>query len=150
MAVSRRQEIVEALRTRLQAIHIAGGFQTDAGDTVLLGEVPTLGPDDPDTALAMVMGDESVKQQGKSLTYLFPVGIQALAKTTSDEPWVAIEQMLADIIAAIELDDALIVGSIKFAIAAPTTRTLERESGSDTVGAMVIYPVTYSRSWGQA
>lgn len=147
MPTSRRQLILEALQARVSAILLAGGFATDAGATVFLGETPQLGPDDPFEAIALVPDDDSVQDKG----YLFvqlPVAVQALAKADLDAPWETIEAILGDIKAAVELDDKTLGGLLKAPMMRGTTRTLAREPGSTTVGAGVTYICSYVEQWG--
>lgn len=145
---STRQTFLETIRTRLQAIRVTSGYLTDAGETVFLGETPNLGPDDPDTALAIVPGDAVVtKTQGKKRYMLLPVEIQVVTKVDRDEPWIAVEQALADVQTAIEQDDVLIHGyeqSLSYA----SERVLPREEGMTTTGAGITYALTWCQAWG--
>lgn len=146
---SRRQTLLELIRTRLQGIHVNDGFFTDAGATVFLGEKPELGENDADVAIAVLVGDESGRRQGKAIFVELPIEIQALAKADLDEPWVASEQLLSDIQRAIEVEDELMHANDKRAIEIGPTRTLPREAGSSTVGLGVTYIVKFGRAWGQ-
>jgi hypothetical protein len=146
---TRRQLILEALKARVEAIRIAAGFATDAGLSVFLGERPALGPDDPETAIAIVAFDDVVRAQGNKLFMAIPVGICAIAKADLDAPWVAIEAVLGDIKTAIELSDRTLGDLLRANFERGSTRTLDRETGSTTVGAMVTYELQYSETWGR-
>src|SRR5574341_1196761 len=126
---SRRQQILEAFLTLVQVIRTANGFATDAGLTVFLGETPTLGPDDPDTAIAIVVGEEAPTYQGENVFIALPVGIQALAKPDLDQPWLAAEAVLGDIKKAVELADRTLGGLVRRHIQRDVTRTMERRTG---------------------
>ena len=93
---SRRSLILEALQARLQVIEVANDFLTDAGQHVYLGDTPALGPDDEDAAIAIVVGDEIPRYQGVNLLIALPVEIQAIARATLDEPWMAVEDVLTE------------------------------------------------------
>jgi hypothetical protein len=146
---SRRQQILEALQTRAEAIRTARGFATDAGLSVFLGGAPALGLDDPETAIAIVVFEDAPKAQGKKLFIGFSVGVCAIAKADLDAPWVSIETILGDIKTAIELEDRTLGGLLLTPMERGSTRTIDRETGSTTVGAMVTYNLAYTETWGQ-
>jgi hypothetical protein len=147
---STRQTFLEDIfRARLRAIRVVDGFNTDAGEAVSLGEVVDLGPDDADAAVAIVPGDAQVKRDQALKFYVqLPVEIQLVAKVDLDEPWVLIEQMLADVQKAMELDDELIHGYER-SLTYVGERVLPREAGMTTTGAGVTYLATFCRRWGQ-
>lgn len=154
MAVSLRRQILEAFRTRLLEIRTNNGFLTDAGLTIFLGERVTLGEDDPDTALAIVAGEDSRNPPSQGLgsgtfaavEITLPVSILALAKADLDEPLLAQEDIIHDIERAVELNDRKIggIGSLSQVSVAP----FDREEGVTVVGAAVNYSVLYSKKWG--
>jgi hypothetical protein len=143
-----RQLILEALKGRVEAIQVVDGFATDAGLSVFLGERPRLGPDDPEIAIALVVFDDVVKSQGRKYFIALPVGLCAIAKADLDEPWAAIEAVLGDIKTAVELDDRTLGGLLRMPFERGQTRTIDRETGSTTVGVMVTYELGYSETWG--
>lgn len=148
---SNRQRIIEALRDRVCAIRKSSGFQTDAGATVFLGEAPSLGPDDPDVAIAIVIGEDGGQAyQGEQVLLNLPVEFQALAKACLEHPWRSFEAVLADIKTAVELADRRLgLGRvICHEIERGTTRTLDREEGTDVVGVAITYTVPYTEVWG--
>lgn len=148
---SRRERILVALRDRLAAISTQNEFATDAGKTIFLGEVAALGPDDPPVAIAMVIQEDQVVAQVQGLKFLIhlPIEIQAIAKATLDEPWLAAEAVLADIKRAVELEDRTLGGLVTKTFDRGSTRVLEREEGSTTVGGGITYVFPHAEGWGQ-
>lgn len=141
---SRRQQILEALMARVQRIERANEFQTDAGQTTFLGEAVELGKDDKPEAIAVVPGDS---RPAPNRMEVIPVEIIGLAKADLDFPHVAAEAILADIAAAVELDDRTLGGLVKSMEVGPT-RQLQREPGTTTVGISITYELTWVRVWG--
>ena len=143
MAKSRRQQVVEVIRERLQAITVANGFNTEAGAQVFLNESPAFGPDDPDVAVAVVIGEDDPAVLGEHVLCRVPLEIQALAKVDLAEPWIAVEQVLQDIKRAIELEEGTrprsLGGLLRSQLERGVTRTLEREDGSTAIGCGVTY-----------
>ena len=142
--ITRRQAILEALVARVQAIAVSHGFNTDAGLTVFLGDAPQLGSDDPPVAIAVVPRETRIQSERMEI---LPVEIQALAKADIDQPYVAAEAMLSDIVTAVELEDRTLGGLVKF-MELGSTRLLPREPGSTTVGTAILYELIYVRVFG--
>ena len=146
---TRRRSILETIKTRLEAIRIAGGFATDAGAQVFLNEAPALGPDDGDVGIVILVGDDRATWQGKCFLLSLPLELQAVAKADLDEPWLAVEDVLGDIKQAIELEDGRTLSGL---LSAPfergVTATLKREPGSEYVGATIVYHAPYKERWG--
>jgi hypothetical protein len=145
---SRRQLILEVLRDRVAVITKAAGFDTDAGRTVFVGEAPELGDDDPDEAIALIVGDESPTYQGENLYTEFPINIAALVKADIDQPYLAAEAVLGDIKRAVELEDRSLGGLVKLRLQRGPTRTMRREPGSATVGIAIEYRAPHVEAWG--
>jgi hypothetical protein len=145
---TRRYAILAALKARVEQITRSRRFETDAGLSVFLGERPMLGPDDPETAIAIVVFDDVLKAQGTKLFMVLPVGICAIAKADLDESWAAIEAVLGDIKTAVELEDRTLGGLLRGPFERGQTRTIDRETGTTTVGVMVTYELQYSETWG--
>lgn len=137
--MSERQRILEAWKARLAT----------TGYLVVLGEVGELGPDDPDRAIVITVGDDQVKAQGDKLFVTLPVHLSALAKADLDAPWTAIEDVLAAMKAAVETEDHRLGRQLKREITRGTTRTLPREPGSMTVGVAITYDCSYEETWGR-
>lgn len=149
-SASRRRRILEALKSRLTAIH-GSTFETDAGYRVFLGYVPMLGPDDPDSAIAILPGDDQIEHRGARFGIVLPVEVFAIAKASLEEPWKVVEGVIADIKRAIELSDRTLGGLLPHdhALGRGSTRTLEREPGSPFVGAAITYEIAYTEAYGQ-
>lgn len=153
-ASSRRQQILEAVQTRLRTIRAntvsPGGqrFQTDAGQYVFVNETPSLGPDDPESAIAVVVGEDQVLVQGNKVIVTLPLEVQALASSQREGAWQFTEPVLADIKRALEVADRTLGGLVHQWLQRGSTRTLERDEGSTTVGVGLAYVATYSETWG--
>jgi hypothetical protein len=144
----RRLEILEAIVTRLSAITTAGGFATNAGQLVFLGETQMLGEDDPDTGIAVVIEPDRVTGSRANVAIELPFEIQALVKVDIDEPHLMVEQVLGDIKKAIELEDRKFGRLFAQDLERGSTRTLPREPGSTTAGAGIQYRGLYQEAWG--
>lgn len=151
-ALSKRQRILEAFRTRLEAIRLDDSearFFTDVGWCVYLQEFPELGPEDPDAAVAIVLPEDEVPAQMVNVVTRLPIEIHALAKVgDASRPWETVEAVLADIRRAIELEDRTLGGLLRDQMRRGPTKATEREPGSTTVGASITYPVLYVEGWG--
>lgn len=145
---ARRQRILEALKTRIEAIQIVNGFRTDAGGRVFLHEDPQFGEEDPTTAIAIVVGDDEPYWHAEQVAIRLPIEFRALAKADLEEPWKAAEAVLADLKQAIELEDRTLGRLIKPNLERGTTRTIPREVGSEYVGVGITYHSTYTERWG--
>lgn len=149
-----RQQLIELVKARLEAIAAgqssADGvtFATDAGENVFVNETPALGPDDPAMAIAVVIGEDSVSRTGEHAVIELPMEIHALARADLDEPWKASEAVLADIKRAMELADRSFGNRLRPRMERGSTRTLEREEGSTTVGVGITYLFPYIEQWG--
>lgn len=148
MAASRRRKILEAIKTRLGAIRVSSGFATDAGLMVFLNEAPALGPDDPSTAIVILVGVDTPMWQGETMLLRLPLEIQAIAKADIDAPWLAVEDVLGDIKKAVELADRTLGGLVRRQIDRGPTQTLQREPGSEYVGLSILYTAPYKEAWG--
>lgn len=154
MVASKRQRILEALKARLREISVENGYATNAGDHIFLGSLPNLGPDDPAPCLAIVPGDDAPGSQQAKVMIDWPIDIYVVASVDlkGGDPWVAIEDGIADVKQAIELEDRGLREGVTQLLAdkirrAPV-RTMPRESGFPLVGAMVGYVAPYWEVWG--
>lgn len=145
---SRRQQILEAIAERLEAIAIDDGYDTDAGAAVHMGQIVELAQNDPDAVISIVMGDENAKFNGGKLIVDLPIEIHAIAKADLDQPYITIEQLLSDAKRAVELEDRTLGGVLPGHLQRLAVRTLPREPGSTTVGVALIYSATYGEQWG--
>lgn len=147
---SRRSRIIDAFAERLAAIRSEHGFGTDVGHQVFRGEAPTLGPDDPDDAVVVFAGEDEVANQAENLMLTLPIEIQAVTRADVTQPSVRLEALIADIKRAVETDERTLGGLVAgVTFLRGSTRALEREAGSTTVGAAVRYLVPYRERWGQ-
>lgn len=147
--MSQRQDILEAVKARLAGISLITGYQTDAGQLIFLGEAPVLGPDDPDAAIAIVVGSDEIKYQGENAHVTLPIDVQAIAKVADhNAPWETVEAIISDIKTSMEVDHNLGGLVIARGLTRGPTRPLEREAGSTTAGAGIEYRFEFSEGWG--
>lgn len=151
MPASKREQILCALETRLGAITRRAGSSTDAGRTIYINETPELSEDDPDAIAVMPQEDEVQFQQAKVLVTL-PIEIHALVSIDggNTRSWMKVEALIADIKRAVELEDRTLGGVLPHPLQFQrgVTKTLEREDGSNTIGASVTYLATIVEEWG--
>lgn len=150
---SRRRRILEAYKTRLEEITGPNGFNTDAGRHVYVGEIPGLGSDDPPAVIAVVGQLDEWRQQGRAFFVAWPITVWALTKAVAavdvSPAYLAIEDILADIQRAVELDDMTLGGLVYQPIRRMAPRlALPREEGSITVGVGVTYTNDFKEGWG--
>lgn len=147
---TRRALIIAALVARVSTITVANGFETNGGELVFVGEASALGADDPDQALAVVIGDEDLAWQlpGKAFLPALPIAVRALAKADSDAAWMTVEALVGDIKRAMEVGDPMLGGLLTYPLERGSVQTLRREVGAETVGAAVTYRVRWKESWG--
>jgi len=146
--ITRRAVILERLGALAARIQKANGFDTDAGLAVSIGAAPELGPSDPDYAIAIVPAEELHTEDGR-ITNGLPVEVQAIGKATARDAWIGVELLLGDIKGALEDPHDRTLGSaLKGVMRRVTTRTLERQPGSTTIGIGIIYACPYVDEWG--
>lgn len=139
MSASKRRQIIEAVKAR----------QETTNEVVFLNEASGFGPDDPRTAIVIVIGDDIVRQHGEHTYITLPLSIQAVVAADLDAPWIASEDILALCKTAMELDDRTLGGLVAGdGLSRGTTRTLKREEGSPFVGVAVDYFAAYTELWG--
>lgn len=152
MAATRRRNLLAAITARLEAITIDGGFETDAGREIFLGQDADLGDNDPDAVLAVSFGEERPTSSQVKLCYDLPISIKAVVKANLDDPWMTIEDMIGDIKKAMELEDRTLGGLVNrnanHGILRGPVTALQRETGSSTVGAEVQYIAPLVEPWG--
>lgn len=148
--MSTRQAILSELLGRVGRITIGNGFATDAGQKVFVGETPVLGPDDPETAIALVVGNDTQPDEflGDDILTRLPIEVQAIARADLDQPWLTVEAVIADVKHAIETADRTLGGLLARNLLRGTTRTLPREPGATAIGAAVQYAAIYLETWG--
>lgn len=147
--MSTRSAALAELRDRVEDILKAGGYETDAGALVFLGEQPTLGPSDPAAAIAIMPLEDTTGYQGVNVDITLPVDVQAIVKADVDDPWVTVEAIIGDIKKAVETDHDL-DGMLKpRGLERGSVRPLDREPGSEYVGAAVQYRLRMVEGWGK-
>jgi hypothetical protein len=147
---TRRRLILEAIKTRLEAIRTADGFDTNLGRQVFLGEATELGPDDPEQAIKVVVGLDLIRWQSPGHAFLItlPIGIWAVAKADVTQAWLASESVIGDVKRAIELEDRTLGGLLTSPFERGQTQALERPPGSTTIGIGIGYMLLYKEGWG--
>lgn len=153
---SNRQLAIAELRRRLRLIRTTAGYQTDVGESVLLCERPSFGPDDPTAVLNMAVLDDEYTYQGENVSAVVPVRCEAIVKADADDPWVTVEAVIADIKTAVETDWDLTDPTvsppkrrlIQNGLSRQGVVPLEREEGSEFVGAGVVYLLHMKEKWG--
>lgn len=148
MALSRRHQFLVALRERLKTIRVSAGFNTDAGAHLFFGFTPDMGSDDPETAIAILVGEDSPGWQREKVFYTLPIEIHAMAKAEIADPWMAVEALIQDIKRAIEQSDRTFGGVLVNHLERGGTRAIDREPGALFVGATVTYEAPLAETWG--
>lgn len=158
---SKRETALLELRDRLAWITVVHGYNSDAGQNISMGEVITLGPDDPPAALAIVVGQDTSVVEGGVVRSQVPVEVQAFVPTTVDAPVLALERLIADIKVAVEIEgndqnaglgaavDRSLAGTLPRGLVRGSTRPIPREEGSTVVGASVEYLLSFEEGWGK-
>jgi hypothetical protein len=136
--LTKRQQILAALEARLATT----GYQ------VYVGEAPELGEDEPDVAIALLVGDDVPTYQGEKLAIRLPLPIAAIAKANLDAVWQTVEGVLGAIKRAVEQEDRTLGGLVKRQIERGATQTLPRQVGSQTVGLVITYEAPFTERWG--
>lgn len=154
MADSRRLRIIDALKARVEAIETVNGFNTNAGQRVYLGELPELGPDDPEAVIAIIPREDIVPDALNNIPIKWPIDIFVLVSPDIAAPWIVTENALADIKKAVELEDRSLGGLLMGGRDNPgglvrgTTETFPRQTGAEVVGASITYMAPYAEAWG--
>lgn len=151
--MSIRQAILTELLNRVSAITVANGYATDAGLTVLFGESPMLGPDDPLSAVALVVGDDQIDDMaslGDDILTKLPIDVQIIARADVAHPWMTVEAGIGDIKRAVETADRTLGGLLTRGLQRGRTRSLDREPGATSIGAAIPYSATYLDAWGNS
>jgi hypothetical protein len=152
---SKRIRAFTALRDRLLVIQ-KPAFATDAGKKVYpIGQIPQSGPADPETAIAIIVGDSTEEHQGFSgvIVGRVTVSVQAFARLAQPEmadPFLVAEAIVADIKRAVEKDRSLEGNCSEPGFNRASVRAARRVEGSEYVGAAVDYALTFEEKWGEA
>jgi hypothetical protein len=152
---SKRVRFLAAVVARLEVIRQGDTngegvtFNTDAGRKIFLGEDPVLGPDDPPQCICIEIQDDEPGSQKEHVVYELPIEVQAIVPADTARPYLAAEAVLADIKAALELDDKTFGGiCIREGFRRGPARPLPRPDGSTFVGVAVTYRALLAEKWG--
>lgn len=145
-----REQVIEAMLGRAQAILIANGFNTDAGAKLIVGERRALGPDDPASAIRVLIEDDArITWQAGKVFYRIPFVFEAIARVDQVEAWRTVERVMQDVKRAIELPDSLLGRLLEHpGLERLPVKAMEREPGASDVGVQVIYLAPVQESWG--
>jgi len=153
---SKRQRILEDVLRRLAFITEANGYSSDLGESVLMGEDPKLGPDDPAAIVVEVAPDQGT-MSGPRILAAIPIQVQAIVLASAYEsPMLAAEAIIRDIVVALEIDKGEAKANLSHALDGTSakgfvysgTGWLTRQAGSEFVGAFVSYVANMERLWG--
>jgi len=141
------KQAFDAVITRLQAILVSGGYNTDAGGQVYNG-VRFFQDDQIFPILTVFSGDEVVEK----LTYNDwrlerTVNIEGYVKDATT-PTTSLEQLIEDIQRAIEQSDTTMGGLVEMIDYTGVEEIDPPEAGSDIAGVRVTYLFTYRRTYG--
>lgn len=145
MAAPKSQRLLATVLDRLETISPANGYETKAGESVFDGEVPDLGEDDPDDAIALIPDDSAVNDTG----YVFlgiPLRVVILTKATQERPTVRREAIMGDVKRAVEIDRTL--GGLVKDVKRVAENRYVRSSGSDVIAAELVYDAQLVEKWG--
>lgn len=157
VSASRRRRILEEFERRLNAINSNDAFETDAGDRIYLGEAPLFGPDDEDDAIAVMPATDELGAQQMKVIATLPIDVVVMARWNlqmEEWSWTRVEQLLADVKRAIELDETqdphrdlggLLTGRLRRGPTIP----LERVPGATSLGCAIRYFAPIAEAWGQ-
>ncbi len=145
-----RREAIAEFKRRLQQIEQSNGYLTNVGQVIAVGEAYQLGPDDPPAALAMVILDEDrLPARGDiKISFHLPIEVIVLVKPDLDDVIGSIEDGIQDVKQAIERGDRQFGGILDNTLRRGIIRTLPRESGSQTCGAIIPYTLPISEAYG--
>jgi hypothetical protein len=153
MADSIRKRILAAVKSRLQQVTVANGFNTDAGLALVIGVLPKLGEDSPDAAIAVAPQEQTpVPLTPIHVGGDWPIEIIAIANASAnlEDPWFLVEDILADIQRAMELEDrtfgSALISPLDMEVG--STRVFGRESASEQVAVSQTYTFRTQRVWG--
>jgi hypothetical protein len=153
----RVERIVSAFIAKLQAITTSNGYFTDLGTTLLVNEIPQLGPDDPSQVLVLLIGDDEQTFGPNSNAFLIrlPLTVIVLVDAsvdTSAEAWQVVERGIADVKRAVEDDDGRTLGGVLTTngyLERGNVERIPREGGSGVMGAVLPYAAPYKEGWGR-
>lgn len=138
---------IQIVKTRLQAILVTGGYNTNAGSNIYLGRKNFTDVDDF-PLLSIFTGTEDVAPAqfgaydcGREITIMGHV-------QDADEPTVSIEQLIADIQKAMEQTDITMGGIVSDVQYVGIIEPDEPDMGSEFSALGVVYRIDYEREYG--
>jgi hypothetical protein len=146
--LTRRAAIIAAVVDRLEVIRRENNFRTDAGKAISVGKEATLGEGDDAPALSILIPEDEVRWHGEHVGVMMPLEFVATIRVEVVDGWMELEALLGDIKEAFELEDRTLGGLVPQKFERGTTRTYEREAGSDVMGIVLTYNVPYPEMWG--
>lgn len=154
--MSRRADVIEAIKARLQGISVLAGFRTDAGGTVLVNELPefgetSVGGSTPPAAIVLMVGTDERTWSGKAFFVRLPLAVMGLVDTDradTGDAWRLVEDLAADIKQAIEIEDRRLGNLLMEFLERGDTEPLPREPGTSTMGVVVNYTAPFKEPWG--
>lgn len=151
---SKRQAILEVLYARALRIRRQNEFQTNLGETLLLGTLPAFGPDDPKAVLALLPQEDQIVGGLQQIGIVLPVNFAVILSPKCQDPWRLVEAGLSDIKKAMELPDRSLGGLLAGGnnntegLLRGTTEVWPGVSGLEAVGAVITYAAKYNEGWG--
>lgn len=142
MADSIRQQIISALDTRLKAILVTGGYETNIGSNVFDWKANSLEEED---LPALIYKDISVETNIDSLaSFAHRMTVQVIVVAQNSTPMTEIRKAMADVDKAIGVDHT-------FGNLALLTERIGDESGIELeerrfAGCQIVYSITFRTS----
>lgn len=147
--MSIRIDLLDTISARVRDIAVSRGYETDAGRRVYVGQAAELGPDDPATAIAIMLGETEITEPSQGFVQEeIDLELQALATGSADDPYRLAEMVAADLKRAVEQPDRTLGGLVHGQLSCVAQRMVPREEGVLTVGVAVLYRLRYLRRWG--
>ena len=106
MTDSVAKKILLALRSRLEMITLANGYQTDAGRNVMIGQRLADHRADILPAIRVMRSNEpTIQLQGRRRDLTFAASVECFVLADQDNPGLALEDVIADVKKALFLAD---------------------------------------------
>jgi hypothetical protein len=145
---SRRQQVLAAIRERLQAITVANGYATDAGLHIHHGGEVTAHDEMP--VLIYRPEPAVLVAEGRQEQWRVTVMVTGLAISEGEDPLDAAEALLADIKQALFTPTDRTLGGVAIDVApASGADTFDREPGGSFVGCIVPALVEFIETRGE-
>lgn len=145
-------QILKAIETRLLAIRVADGYNTDAGTNVYLG-IRTPNPDELDRGPAILVY-ELQDQPSDDVTIcldtfvLLEIGIEIVSRFEPDMPAEALNRMWQDVARAVFKKSDTTLGGIAQTVSRGAREFRYPEDGGETVAVRQRVEVRYLEPYG--